>query len=567
MVRGSVDSEESYGGMIDATGPINEDATLMYRLVGSFKHRENDQDYYFSEPKSGMAALTFRPDHRFESTLTYERMDKESIPEMENNFLIEDGPLAGQYYPVPREFFWGSPNDRVKRKSDIVLWDGTWSETEKLKISGGLSYHNYKQSRLITRAYRPSEGPDANGMVKRYAGGRLFKGESFSASLDVSGVVRAGAWRHDWLTGVGYGTSEDQSTRGQLSRQSISDGSGPYPVDPIDINNPVYTDYPFADRIWAEAYTRKTERSDRNLYLQDMIHLPNGRTRLMLSGGWSQFRTDSEKARAITLQKWSPRLAVMHDLNDTATVYASYGESFTPQRSATYLTTDGKYITDPVEGVQYEVGYKQDLFDADALFTAAVFSLDRKNVASVIENLECTPGGPAEPSLTPMDACYELSGLTRAQGIELSLSGQILTNWMAHMGYAFTDTKYVDTDNEFAQGRSVEYTPHHSLSIWNKFRLHRSAQLGEFNLGLGLKAWSKTHDSWTDTGTDWNLGYGLVDLGMFWNKDVAVNKELKVSLNISNLFDKHYYDRRRFPPNNVLYGDERRAALSVQLSL
>ncbi|MDN6319186.1 MAG: TonB-dependent receptor [Marinobacter sp.] len=428
-------------------------------------------------------------------------------------------------------------------------------------------YHNYKQSRLITRAHDPEQGPDANGLAQRYVGGRLFKGDSVSASVDISGVVRAGTWRHDWLTGVGYGTSTNESTSGDLHNQSISDGSGPYPVDPIDINSPVYSDYPYADQLWNADFTRKTERVDKNLYLQDMVHLPNGRTRLMLSGGWSQFETDTEKDPATKLQRWSPRMAIMHDVTDTATVYASYGESFTPQSSPTYLTTDGRYITDPVEGLQYEVGFKQDLFDANAMFTAAVFSLDKKNVATVIENLECTYGGTAQPSATPEDACYELAGLTRAQGVELRLSGQLMDGWVAQVGYSFTDTKYVDTDNEFAEGRSVKYTPRHSLALWNKFRVHRSASLGEFNLGLGMRAWSETHDSWTDTGTNWNPGYGLVDLGVFWDKDLSASKRLKVSLNISNLFDKQYFDRARFPPNNILYGDERRAALSVQLSL
>ncbi|MGO1708901.1 MAG: TonB-dependent receptor domain-containing protein [Oleiphilaceae bacterium] len=146
--------------------------------------------------------------------------------------------------------------------------------------------------------------------------------------------------------------------------------------------------------------------------------------------------------------------------------------------------------------------------------------------------------GSAQPSATPEDACYELAGLTRAQGVELRLSGQLMDGWVAQVGYSFTDTKYVDTDNEFAEGRSVKYTPRHSLALWNKFRVHRSASLGEFNLGLGMRAWSETHDSWTDTGTNWNPGYGLVDLGVFWDKDLSASKRLKVSLNISNLFDK-----------------------------
>jgi outer membrane receptor protein involved in Fe transport len=61
------------------------------------------------------------------------------------------------------------------------------------------------------------------------------------------------------------------------------------------------------------------------------------------------------------------------------------------------------------------------------------------------------------------------------------------------------------------------------------------------------------------TGGDHKLEPGLW-LGRsrsFWNKRIA-GKDLKISLNVSNLLDKEYYDRRRFPPSTVSLWDERR---------
>lgn len=571
VLRSELDNKGSYGGMVDMTGPLDAEGTLLYRLVGSHKHREDDQDHVWAAPRSLMAALTYKPDRRFSTTLTYERMKVSSVPEQENNFRITSGASNGQYYPVPKEFFWGSLNDRVVRETNSLIWDATWSESEALKIRGGLTYQDYTQSWQNTRVRNPQNGPDRRGEVSRYVSGRQGEGRSYSGSLDFSGTLRHGSWRNDWLAGFGFGHSEGSSSGRQVANESIS-GSGAFPVAPLNIFHPVPGDYLYGFRIGDDPLVPGPTRDDRNFYLQDMLHLPNGRTRLMLGVGWSRYRSELQTDAATKTDKWSPRLAVMHDITDNTTVYASYGESFVPQASLTYLDTSGNYLTAPVEGMQYEFGVKHDLFGGAAMLTGALFRVDKKNAAMELDGLECAPGRPAVQTATPPlagDQCYSLAGLTRAQGLELRLSGQITEGWIAQIGYSYTDAKYLETSTAANLGRTVEYTPKHNLSVWNKFRVHRSAELGEFNLGFGLRAWSKAHGTWSGnaalSATNWNPGYGLVDLALFWDKPLASGKKLKLSLNVSNAFDKQYYERRRFPPGTVLYGDGRRVSLSAQL--
>ncbi|RIX78641.1 TonB-dependent siderophore receptor [Acidovorax cavernicola] len=573
VLRTDMDNKGSYGGMADMTGPLDAEGTLLYRLVGSYRHRKDDQDHVWAAPRSLMAALSYKPDRRFSTTLTYERSKATSVPEQENNFRIAaKGPLNGQYYPVSKEFFWGSLNDRVTRETDTLIWDATWSSSEALKIRGGLNYQDYAQSWQNTRVRNPQNGPNQWGEVSRYVSGRREEGRSYSGSLDISGTVRHGSWRNDWLAGFGFGHSESNASGRQVANQSVS-GSGAFPVTPLNIYRPAYSDYLYGFRIWDDPLVPIATRNDRSFYLQDMLHLPNGRTRLMLGMGWSRYQSEPLTGAATKADKWSPRLAAMHDITDATTVYASYGESFVPQGSLSYLDTGGNYITAPVEGVQYEVGVKHDLFGGAAMLTGALFRVDKKNAATELDGLECAPGQPAVRTATPPlagDQCYSLAGLTRAQGLELRLSGQITDGWTAQIGYSYTDAKYLETSTRANIGRTVEYTPKHNLSVWNKFRVHRSAELGEFHLGLGLRAWSKAHSAWTGNAaratTNWNPGYGLVDLAFFWDKPLAGGKKLKLSLNVSNAFNKQYYERRRFPPETMLYGDERRVSLAAQLA-
>src|SRR5690606_33752843 len=126
-------------------------------------------------------------------------------------------------------------------------------------------------------------------------------------------------------------------------------------------------------------------------------------------------------------------------------------------------------------------------------------------------------------------------------------------------------------------GRDMAYMPKHSLSIWNKFRLHQSADYGRLDFGVGVKAWSKSHGTWRNPAvtasnpygrdTDCNPGYALVDIGLFWENQLRDGKRLKIALNGNKVFAKVYYDRRRFATSNtIVWGDERRALLSAQLS-
>ncbi|WP_147282949.1 TonB-dependent siderophore receptor [Pseudorhodoferax soli] len=571
VVRLDTDDKGSLGAMADLTGPVDEAKVVSYRLVGSARKRVDDQDHIWSKPQSLLAAVTVAPNRDFTSTLTYERLDTDSVPEQENNFLITSGALAGQYYPVSRDFFWGSLNDRVQRTADTVLWDATWSQSEALKIRGGIIAQRYEQWWQNTRATNTAAGPDADGNVQRYVSGRQSEGKSVAGSLDVSGTARHGQWRHDWLVGMGLGTTESSSSARAVASQSRSTGA--YPVGPINIYNPTNTDYPYQYLVWEDPLVPGTKRSDANFYMQDMLHLPGGATRVMLGLGWARFESDPRTGtQAVNrLSQVSPRVAAMHDINDATTVYASYGESFVPQSSTSYLDTSGAYITQPVEGVQYEVGIKRDVFGGSGLFTAALFRVDKKNEARLLDGYECAPGRSAVAvGEEPEDACYVTAGLTRAQGLELRLSGQILDGWIAQVGYSYTQAKYKDHANAVYVGRTVEYTPRHNLVLWNKFRVHRSDAAGEFHVGAGLKAWSKVHGTWSGTpdapAASWGAGYGLVDAGLFWEKSLDAGRKLSVNLNITNLLNKRYYDRRRFPMGTVLYGDERRVALSAQLA-
>jgi len=582
VLLGRTDSKGSYGGMVDMTGALNQDATVLYRTVGSFQHTKDDQKHIWSEPKSLLAAITLAPNAQFSTTLTYEKLKIESVPEQENNMRITNPahPLYGQYYPVPRDFFWGSLNDRAVRDTDTLLWDMQWQPSDALGIKASVNWQEFTQWWQNTRIQGGSNGPDGAGNVGRYVSARRSAGKNHAAALDVYGKLQTWELRHDWLVGVGLGHTESR-TSGRAVANASRPGQ-PYTPGPINIFDPIYSDWPWRERIWLDPLGDVSKREDRNFYLQDLIELPNRKTRLMLAAGWAQIenRPNSTGTADNTVSRWSPRAAIMHDVFDSTTAYVSYGESFNPQSSLTMLDMAGNYITTPQQGQQIEIGVKLDLFDERAMLSAAMFRIDKKNMpmpAQEDNGCDATaapaPGTPGTTDGTG-DCRTALNGLQRSQGIELELSGNITDWWSAQLAYAYVHTEYVKTDNRWNLGRDMANMPRHNVSLWNKLRLHQSGNVGRVDLGVGVKAWSKSHNAWRNptthmrgTSTDWNPGYGIVDLALFWEKPLGSGRRIKVAMNVNNVFDKTYYDRNRFANGNtIVWGSERRLLLNTQFS-
>jgi iron complex outermembrane receptor protein len=592
VLRGRVDSEGSRGGMVDMTGPLNEDRSLRYRLVGSYTHYEDDQRHVWSRPNSVMAALQWAPSSQFETTLTYEYLDIEAVPEKENNKRT----VSGEYYPIAVEdSFLGHLNDRAERTAHTLIWDSVWRPSNGLKVNTSLSYQASDQWYQVTRPSGSGGGgtppdPSPSGDLPRSVSfSPNSQRENISGAVDVSGMFQTGAFRHEWLVGGGFGESKSRSKSRPTVSGEFDSGNYVSPRNGRTISPGRYAPAPLniyaldnGNWMWRDVVMEESaymvpwaQRKDLNVYLQDMVHLPDGRTRLMAALGWSQYDNlargrydwntglrgnDTEHKT----DSWSPRLAAMHDVSSTATVYVSYGESFAPQPSLTLTDASGIPLLAPEEGVQYEIGYKQDLQRANGLFTAALFRIDKENMARAA-NSETCDGAVTDPS-DPFYCYYGLDGLQRSQGVELSLSGEVMPGWLTSINYTYLDTEVVETADVYQLGRSFAGIPRHSISVWNKFRLLQDAELGSLWLGAGLRAQSGMHTNYTASGTTELPGFGVVDLGLFWQRKLG-ERDLRVNLNLINAFNRTLYvGSSARPGSTLIYANTRRLLLTAQLS-
>jgi outer-membrane receptor for ferric coprogen and ferric-rhodotorulic acid len=98
----------------------------------------------------------------------------------------------------------------------------------------------------------------------------------------------------------------------------------------------------------------------------------------------------------------TPFAAVLFDLNDNLTAYASYTDIFTPQGN--YRTLSGATLK-PLVGQSYEVGIKGEWFDGRLNSAFNLFRTIQKDAAQ-------------DDPLCPDSSCSQNSGKVRAQGFE-----------------------------------------------------------------------------------------------------------------------------------------------------
>nr|WP_313295367.1 TonB-dependent siderophore receptor [Pseudomonas sp.] len=241
----------------------------------------------------------------------------------------------------------------------------------------------------------------------------------------------------------------------------------------------------------------------------------------------------------------TPYLGAVYDLNDTYSLYASYTDIFNPQ---TNETASGTRV-EPIRGQSYETGIKGEWLDGRLNASAAYFRTKQENKA-VLDDGQLTPTG---------NDAYKAGTGQETDGIDLEIAGALTPNWNVYAGYTYLHFRRVDSD-----GRS---DPSHLFKASTTYRL--SGALDRLTLGAGVKAQSNIRAISSPAGQPVNgVSSGATDVNWsgyaIWNAmaKYQLTDDTSVSLNVDNLFDKHYYTQYGFYAG-AIYGDPRNMSVSV----
>jgi len=241
----------------------------------------------------------------------------------------------------------------------------------------------------------------------------------------------------------------------------------------------------------------------------------------------------------------TPYLGAVYDLNDTYSLYASYTDIFNPQTAETESGTK----VEPIRGKSYETGIKGEWLDGRLNASAAYFRTKQQNKAVLDDGLTTPTGGDA----------YKAGTGQETDGIDLEIAGALTPNWNLYAGYTYLHFRRVDSD-----GRS---DPSHLFKASTSYRL--SGPLDRLTLGAGVKAQSNIRAISSPAGQPVNgVSAGATDVNWsgyaIWNAmaKYQVTDDTSVSLNVDNLFDKHYYTQYGFYAG-AIYGDPRNMSVTV----
>lgn len=220
---------------------------------------------------------------------------------------------------------------------------------------------------------------------------------------------------------------------------------------------------------------------------------------------------------------FNPTVSLMYTPTKNTMVYFNWARSTTPL--GLYVTNSSEPLKTSTEGFKpeisslYEVGVKQQFFHGRLGATAALFRLEKGNAIMT---------DAASGSISSS------SDRQRNQGVELSVSGQILKNWNFIGTYAYYDSSTTWSATAADIGKRIRYVPKNTATFWTSYNIAPDTPWNT-TIGGGL-TW---HDSaYLDAGNTAKVPYT-----MSWDAMISHNfaKHWRVALNGYNLTNRINY--------------------------
>jgi iron complex outermembrane receptor protein len=457
IVQIEVGTDNLFQSGIDVGGTLGPDGRLLYRLVAFGRSADGPVDHSSDDAAAFMPSLTWMPTDATRITLLGFYQKNDTSPYIQ--FLSPYGTLwsaeefaNGDF--LPNDVFVGEPgaNYYNAERSAVTLFGGhrfnsTWSVAGSLRYTASSvdyaqmwwAYDNYETGR-----YNP------DGTINRT--GEIAENDSHAwvGDLHASASFTLGGTAHEAMFGVGFTDGRFNYDYGALAQRG--------PIDPFD---PVYTGVIVASPIVDfPEYSLKQQ----SIYAQDRITWAE---RLHLDLGLRYDRIEQEAqdwAAPDTPQdlddgELSTSVALLYAMENGVAPYVSYSESFYQEAVGTDAAGNP---FEPTRGTQYEAGVKYQPPGTTALFTAAVFEIEKSNTLVT---------DPTNPNFQIQE------GKAKSRGLELAAQA----DWR---GFSI-DAAYTYLDTEDEDGARFAGVPRDQASAWLQYEA--GGRLSGLTGGVGVR--------------------------------------------------------------------------------
>lgn len=494
---------------VDSTGPIT-DENVLYRVLAQYTPSgDHFQDGREIEELLLDAALSFDIGENTTILPRFEKTDRKRTGGsgyadgvFESTFATGEVTTYGE--PINRGKYYGSPIDIGENEStsaSVLIkhqiaddWkitanarhNETTSNALDLYISDSSALENEIGKDLVNRKWVYSAGDDSYNL--------------FDISLE--GKVLTGSIEHHLLAGYNYRDMDINFAR------SFQDSTEAVGKNTISASNPdQQVTGPIPDGL-IDSPAKPRTQNDTNIYLKDRISLGN----TTVVAGLAYVKQDQDElSNGETLSTsfddtiWD--LGVVQKINNDINLFATYSRAYEPVKGR-YIAEYGNGKTDykPVEGNNYEVGIKGDLFNNNLTAAITLFALDRTNSTKFDRG----------------DDGWVLSQLDgksfESKGVEVDAAMYFSSHFNSTVSYAYTDAHDTIGDDK---GIQTNNTPKHAIALWNNYLLNENV-----SFALGVRYESERNDS------DYKMeGYIEADVGAYyktetWDAGLVINNIL-----------------------------------------
>lgn len=521
----SAGSWDNYRGVIDVTGPINEERTFRYRAL--VLHQ--DKHFFFtpSQPENkwlGYGSLEYdiTPNTLVNVTYTRQRTSDPDYSGQPVAAISYFGGTSPYFLNVPRS--WNPYPDWTQSK-----WD-TEDKNVRLEHRFGddwVAKVNFNRRDIDNEFYDayPSSGVSPSDWTARYAR-RHFLYYYHRTGIDsyLSGTLPFVPIKNTLTIGYNYDRFTYEYKRAPA----------------VNVNNiPVFWPNAIGPNLNPFTVGGQNQTLQHGAYSQLRL-TPVDPLTFVFGGRLTNFFAKSRSVLPSVPTDWSygeksnhrfsPYLAGIFRLTDEINIYGSYSDIFIPQ---TDQKADGTTL-DPQVGGQFEAGVKGELLNKKLNASVAWFDINDRN-RSYADS--------ANPDY------YLQAGKAESRGVEVEFSGKpfadidlpIIQSPLPGLdvigGYTYLRTNLsVDDSN---QGRPISsWYPTHMFKIWGKYEFDGFLQ--GLTFGAGVVAQSGLSGP-VNTLNEARHGpaYAVIDAMASYK----INENLTLQVNINNITDQKYYTR------------------------
>jgi len=550
-------SFNTFRALADATGPMNDSKTLLYRLNIAYENSQSFRDLQFEKNIVIAPSISFLPtdNTRLNFDLVYNK----------SNSRVDRGQsvFTDDLYSTPTSLSLNAVNDHLNEEMYNITTSLTHNFSSNTAFNIAWIRTSYTEDLFEHRSNstyaKDMQGNNIPFLVERAVYDRNSREFSDNMSAYLTHNMNTGPLEHKIVVGYDYAQDKLPIGAAQLTASGYlkKDGTAAaykagdsskfvtYSVK-TNINGrdttlvlpkPNVPSYDLARNVHnMEDVSKYVYRQDSNTatiphynylhgaYIQDQITF--GRLQLLLGLRYEWFTDKVNYTKPgenkVTQTALLPRAGLVFTINRNINAYALYAKGYNPQDAAVQSNPAAGGPFSPLESNIVEAGFKSDWFNKRLSVTTSVYQIQQKNALY------------AAPTVDMPDRQIQV-GKEVSKGYELEVVGQVTDNWNVVLNYAYNDatlTDAGDADKDLI-GKQKPNAPKNQGNLWTKYSFKSRALKG---LGIGLGGNFVTERNVSLNKTQTIPGYQLFNAALYYKVD-----KFQIQFNMNNILDKTYW--------------------------